>query len=519
MQKTQRIICLLVIILLAGCLTESCSASLKSQPAPEYWPTQNWQSRTPEAQGMDSERLAQMFETIQKDDIPLHSLLIVRNGYLVTEAYWPPYGPGDVHSIESNTKSIIAALVGIAIEQGKFQSVDQKLVDFFPERTIQNLNDGKQAITLRDLLSMTPGLSCQDLSSGGQGMYQADDWIQYLLDLPVSDPPGSRWIYCSGAAHLLSAILQKTTGLDARSYANASLFKPLGIPDVPQEDWNTDPSGVTNGIAGLYLAPRDLAKFGYLYLKKGMWDGQQVVPARWVEESTQEQAYIGPDDYVNGLDRRFGYMWSIFPDLKYYGYLGMAGQELYVLPEKEMVIVFTGSLPAGKEAALLDLINEYIVPAASSNEPLPANTVALAKLESLIQPAAGSPQPAPALPQNALDISDKTYVLDTNPLGWKDMTFRFQSDGETAVLKMSGSPDLVIGLDDRYRLTEIPGSRPIGLRGHWLGTNEFQLDYIILGEFIESVGRFTFEEDEIKLSIQKLNFGGPPLVIHGRVSP
>jgi hypothetical protein len=307
--------------------------------------------------------------------------------------------------------------------------------------------------------------------------------------------------------------------MDARSYANTTLFKPLGIDDVMVEDWGSDPNGVTNGIAGLYLTPRELAKYGYLYLKNGNWNGEQVVPSGWVEESTQEQAYIGPDDYVNGLDRRFGYMWSIFPDLKYYGYLGRSGQELYVLPEEDMLIVFTGSLPVGKEAALLDLINEYIVPAASSQEPLPANTPALARLESLIQAAAGSPQPVPELPQKALDITDKTYVLDTNPLGWKDMTFRFQPDGATAVLKMSGSPDLEIGMDDRYRLTENPGSRPIGLRGRWLGTNEFQLDYIILGEFVESVGRFTFEEDKMTLSIQNLNFGGPPLVIHGRVSP
>jgi CubicO group peptidase (beta-lactamase class C family) len=517
MKKIYRILYLITMILLAGCLTASCTAKPTQKAEPEYWPTQDWQSTTPEEQGLDSGKLAEMFEYIDKDELRLHSLLIVRNGRLVTEAYWHPYGPDVRHSIESNTKSIVGTLIGIAIEQGSLQGVDQKLLDFFPGRTIQNNDEQKKAISLKNLLAMTPGLTCQDTSSAGQGMFTAENWVQYLLDLPVSDPPGSRWIYCSGAAHLLSAILQEVTGMNARSYANIALFKPLGIPEVTEEDWGSDAQGVTNGIAGLYLTPRDLAKYGYLYLMKGNWNGQQVVPAGWVEESTQEQAYIGPDDYVGGLDRRFGYMWSLFPDIKYYGYLGMAGQELYVLPEKELVIVFTGSLPVGKEAALLDLVNEYIVPAAQSGEPLPANAQALSRLDALIQAAAGSPQPVPRLPQTALDISDSTFQLDANPLGWKDMAFHFQPGSDTAVLKITGSPDMEIGLDDRYRLTATPASRPVGLRGRWLAASEFELDYIILGEFIESVGRFKFEGNQMTLTIKNLNFGGPPLVIHGRV--
>jgi CubicO group peptidase (beta-lactamase class C family) len=516
MKRIKPIPALVVMILLAGCLATSPAATPTQKVDEEYWPTQDWQSSTPEAQGMDSGKLAEMFENIDKGDLRLHSLLIVRNGRLVTEAYWHPYGPEVRHSIESNTKSIIGTLIGIALERGSLQSVDQKLVDFFPERTIRNNDEQKKAISIKNLLSMTPGLTCQDLSSEGQGMFNAQDWVQYLLDLPVSDPPGSRWIYCSGAAHLLSAILQQATGKDARSYANASLFKPLGIAEVAEEDWGNDAQGVTNGVAGLYLTPRELAKYGYLYLKKGNWNGEQVVPASWVEESTKEQAYIGPDEYVNGLERRFGYMWSIFPDLKYYGYLGRSGQELYVLPEKDMVIVFTGALAVGKEAALLELINEYIVPAALSEESLPANAQALTKLESLIQAAAGSPQPVATLPQTAGDISGRTYLLDANPLGWKDMTFVFKPDTDSAVLKMSGSPDLKIGLDERYRMTATPGSRPVGLRGRWLGANEFELDYIILGEFIESLARFKFAEDGMTLTINNLNFGGPPLVIRGR---
>jgi hypothetical protein len=211
-------------------------------------------------------------------------------------------------------------------------------------------------------------------------------------------------------------------------------------------------------------------------------------------------------------------MWSIFPDLKYYGYLGMAGQELFVLPEQNMLIVFTGALPVGKEAALLRLINDYILPAVLSEAPLPDSPQAFAKLQVLVQAAAGSPQPVPALPQTALEISGKTYKLDPNPLGWKDMTFTFQPDSDTAILSMSGSPNLEIGLDNRYRLTKSPGSRPVGLRGRWLAVDEFELDYIIQGEFVESVGRFKFKGSQMTLSITNLNFGGPPMKLHGSIA-
>ena len=508
---------LVIVFLIAGFLTSSCATLSSIQPDSDYFPTQTWHKTAPEAQGMDSVALAQMFETIENEDLHLHSLLIVRNGYLVTEAYWHPYAPDTKHSIESNTKTIIGTLIGIAIDQGALDSVDQKMVDLLPERIIENLDDQKKSITLQNLLSMTPGLTCQDLSSAGQGIYQAEDWVQYLLDLPVTDPPGSRWIYCNGAAHLLSAILQDATGMDARSYANTHLFKSLGIPKVPEQDWNTDPNGVTNGIAGLYLTPRDLAKYGYLYLMKGNWNGKQVVPYQWVEESTREHAYIGPDDYVGGLDRRFGYFWSIFPDLQYYGYLGMAGQELYVVPEKNMVIVFSGALQLGKEALLLGLVNDHIIPAAVSDDPLPPNPQALSKLAALTQAVAGSPLPVPPLPQTALDISGQTYLLEPNSLGWKDMTFNFQPDSDTAILKMSTSSDLKIGLDNRYRLTETPNSRPVGLRAQWLAPDEFKLEYIIQGEFIESMGRFKFEGSRMTLTIINLNFGDRPMILHGNI--
>jgi hypothetical protein len=305
--------------------------------------------------------------------------------------------------------------------------------------------------------------------------------------------------------------------MDARTYATQNLFAPLGISQVTEQDWASDPQGITNGIVGLYLTPRELAKYGYLYLNKGSWDGSQIVSAQWVNQSTREQAYIGEDEYVGGLDRRFGYFWSIFPDQNYYGYLGMAGQELFVLPRENMVVIFTGALEVGKEGTLMSIINDYIIPSVHSTREIPPNPEATAILESYVQAAAGSKQAVPTLPDLALGISNKIYKLEPNVLGWSDMMFRFEPRSEEAILIMSDSSDLKIGLDNRYRLTESPNSRPIGLRGHWLDPATFYLDYIIFGDFIRSEASINFADNRMIVTITYLNWNSPPIVFRGRM--
>lgn len=509
---------LLVLIVTSAC-GPAAAPAWPDVPPLETWPTAGWQTSTPEQQGLDSQKLIEMFEFIQSEQLNLHSLLVIRNGYLVLEAYAAPYGPEDVHTVESNTKSVVAALTGIAIDQGKIASSDQKLLDFFPHNFVQNLDARKQEITLHDLLAMQPGLDCEDFSAAAQGMYNKLDWVQYLLDLPITANPGEQWIYCSGAAHLLSAVLEEATGMDARSYANQNLFAPLGIEAVGPGDWGSDPKNVTNGIAGLFLTPRDLAKLGLLYLQDGRWEGQQVIPQAWMETATSEQAYIGPDEYVGGLDRRFGYMFSIFPEQKMYGYLGRAGQELYVVPEKNLVVVFTAGLEVGMEASLLPLVTDYIVPAARSTEALPANADAERQLEAYIQQAAGETLPVQEIARSVLNASGATYIFEENPFGWQDMTFSFQPGSAEARLQMSNLPDLSIGLDGRYRLTDIPNQRPIGLRGRWQPDGSLVVDYITVGEFSHNVVVFRFISDRLDITVHNLNFPGEPVGLVGLRQP
>lgn len=339
--------------LILATLTPLALAACVAAPAPRStpllsdWPTNGWKTSTLEQQGMDGKMLAKMFERINQEKLRLHSVLIIRHGYLVSETYFENFQANTPHEVFSCTKSVISALVGIAIEQGYIDSVQHPVLDYFPERTIAHNDPSKQAITLEHLLTMTSGLDSD------RDMAYSQDWVQFMLDQPIVTEPGTQFSYNSGNTHLVSAILQKTTGMRPEDYAQARLFAPLGITNFT---WDTDPGGLNIGGWGLQMTPRDMAKFGYLYLHGGEWNGQQVVPADWVKMTTP--TYIDTGD-----GRGYGYAWW---QLSFGGYaaLGYGGQEIIVLPEQDVLVVFTSqSRPPEDEKQLWRLVEDFIIPA------------------------------------------------------------------------------------------------------------------------------------------------------------
>jgi len=328
---------------------------------------------------MDSGMLADMLAAIQEGDYGIHGLVVVRNGYVVLDAAVHPYEPGSRHIIYSCTKSVVSALVGIAVEEGYIEGVDQPVLSFFPGRTAANLDPDKEAMTLEHLLTMTAGLECRDsYLYGWRGldeMREGEDWVQFMLDLPMAEPPGTRFEYCNGASFLLSAIVQETTGVSALAFAEEHLFGPLGISDV---EWPSNPQGITIGWSDLYMTPRDMAKIGYLYLNEGRWDGEQVVPAAWVKASTRKQVSAGT------LEDGYGYQWWVAEDGVYLA-LGYAGQFIFVVPDKDMAVVFVSDLEDEDFYVPQILLNDFIVPAAKSSAPLPQNPDGAAALESRVK--------------------------------------------------------------------------------------------------------------------------------------
>ena len=333
----------IAILALLGCQAQPPQASRAPAPSasvvpePDYWPTGAWINSTPERQGIDSAKLAAMFDAIDRQALNLHSLLIIRNGYIVAEAYFAPYDAAVKQQVASVTKSVTGMLTGIAIGQGRIQGTDQPVLEFFPNRTVANLDQNKRTMTLEHLLTLTAGFDCDDATGARDRMFQSPDWVQFALDLPMAAAPGRQFSYCSPAAHLVSPILSQATGESVRELANEALFAPLGIPPAGPADWSADPQGASQGCCGLALTPRDMAKLGFLYLHGGGWNGQQIVPASWVAASLTPHA-------SDGTGRDYGYLFWLYTDQGYASAMGLGGQDIHIIPAKNMVVVFTAAM-------------------------------------------------------------------------------------------------------------------------------------------------------------------------------
>lgn len=210
-------------------------------PEPAYWPTAGWQGSPPEAQGINSTKLAEGLQAIKENGTSVYSILIVRGGLVLLDAYFYPYDGSYYHDLASVTKSVMTTLIGIAADQGKLD-LDQPMLSFFADRTIANRDARKEKITVRHLAAMTSGFEV-DLANDENTLAEmraSDDWVQFSLDRPVVSEPGTRFAYDGVSIHLLSAILEQATGMTAAEYAQANLFEPLGITDFY---WPTDATG------------------------------------------------------------------------------------------------------------------------------------------------------------------------------------------------------------------------------------------------------------------------------------
>jgi len=472
-------------------------ATTTKPDATVYYPTQAWKSSAPEQQGIDSAALLKLFDEIQAKQLNIHSIVIARHGLIVTEAYWYPFQSGAKHVLYSCTKSVNSALVGVAIKQGKIDSVTHRVLDFFPDRTIANKDARKQVMTLEHLLTMSSGMDWNETgvptsspNNSNRQMIQSKDWVQFVLDRPMKEDPGTRFNYNSGGSHLVSAILQKTTGMNELAFAQEYLFKPLGISDV---SWTVDPNGIYRGEDGLELTPRDMAKIGYLYLKGGTWDGQQIVPADWVKASSQK--HIDTPD-----TKDYGYQWWVQP-FGVYNAAGLGSQYIFVLSDLDTVVVFTSGLKAAMFDVPASLVETFIMPA-TKPQPLPENATAAAALAARLK-AIGQPEPkpVPSPPPTVQAVSGKTYVMENNALGLRGFTLKFQD--KEALFRMLGDKalEMPVGLDNVFRTTRIESRGDVALRGFWQNDKTFVIQQQFLDEADRLEYAFTFDKDTVDVRL------------------
>ncbi len=340
-------------------------------PAAAYFPGSAWRTSTPAAQGINGDTLAAIdAEFAAGAHGYIDAMLVIRNGYVVLDRrYKQPYdslftGPDrrdwqynyqhpswhpwyrktDLHTLQSVTKSVTSVLTGIAIHRGELPNDSVPVMPYVAGQVTTEADPRRDRMRVRHLLDMTAGIKWDewsynyaDSANSCIQMEASQDWVKYVLSLPMDKEPGDSFVYNSGATELLGAVLQKATRTQLDDYARAQLFKPIGVKEF---FWKRTPTGLPDTEGGLYLAPGDLARIGYLYLHDGVWDGRRLLPEGWVARSTTPVLEIRPGG------AQYGSLWWM-PSRRYSGprafmAMGFGGQRLVVVPELNLIAVFNG---------------------------------------------------------------------------------------------------------------------------------------------------------------------------------
>ncbi len=343
---------------------------------------------TPEAQGVSSAGILRFVEEAESKIDALHSIMIVRHGHVVAEGWWSPYAADEPHVLFSLSKSFTSTAVGLAVAEGKL-SVDDLVMGFFPEETPADASANLRAMRVRDLLTMSTGHHDEAIATFP---YNSDDsLVKKFLSLPVAHKPGTLFVYNTPASYMLSAIVQKVTGQPIVDYLGPRLFEPLGIRTPT---WDASHQGISLGGFGLSVRTEDIARFGQLYLQKGMWQGTQILPTAWVEAATTRQMSNGSST-TSDWEQGYGYQFWRCRHGFYRGD-GAFGQFCILMPQYDAVVVITSG--TRDMPGVLNLVWDRLVPALQSSA-LPADSAAdgklRAKLSSLSLPAQTGDAAAP----------------------------------------------------------------------------------------------------------------------------
>ncbi len=357
---------------------------------------------TPEAQGVSAAALLDFIKDADQKIDGMHAFMLVRHGHVVAEGWWAPYSAESPHSLFSLSKSFTSTAIGLAIAEGKL-SLDDEVLKFFPEDAPETLADNLKAMRLRDLLCMSSGQHAEDIEKFD--FYSDESLTKAFLSLPVAHKPGTHFAYNTPGTYMLSAIVQKITGQKMVDYLRPGIFAPLEID--PQ--WAESKQGVSLGGFGLAIRTEGIAKFGQLYLQKGVWNGKQLIPAAWVEAATARQTSNGSSP-LSDWDQGYGYQFWRCRHGCYRGD-GAFGQYCIVMPELDAVVAINaGTRDMG---SVMNLVWDKLLPALQSSA-LPADDACDARLKMAL---AGLTAPLPqgrATSPLAGKLSGRTFTIAAN---------------------------------------------------------------------------------------------------------
>jgi CubicO group peptidase (beta-lactamase class C family) len=486
---------------------------------------------SPEAEGIPSSAILDFVRAVEQHDRPLdavHGFMLLRHGNVAAEGWWTPYGPQAPHSLYSLSKSFTSTGVGLAVADGLL-SVDDPVLGFFPDEAPANPSDNLKAMRVRHLLSMNTGhhedttwhvfgddyrvalfgrrVRRED-ATGQVGRGGDETWPRRFLSLPVEHRPGTWFLYNTGATYMLSAIVTQLTGMSLLDYLRPRLFDPLGIENPI---WETDPRGVSVGGTGLHATTEDIARFGQLYLQKGMWQGQSVVPADWIAEATaatsdNSNTQLFPDWTVG-----YGYQfWRCRYDC--YRGDGAFGQFCVVMPEQDAVLAINGGLRDPQD--VLDKVWRYLLPAMQP-DPLPADPHAhgelCAKLASLSLPLPAGQASSPG----AAQWSGNTYELEPNGLNLERIAIAFGDDRATiafgddraTIVVRDGRGEHPVPVGHGTWLTGTSdvrgrGDEPVAASGAWTADDIFEARVCFSEGVFCPVVRVHYANDDLCLDVE-----------------
>ncbi|MBN2355394.1 serine hydrolase [candidate division KSB1 bacterium] len=334
-----------------------------------HFTSYTWPTAAPADQGMRADRLDSAILRAQTHGF-IDGLLVIRNGFIVAERYFNGYDASKAHDIKSVSKSFLSALTGLAFHHGYLDSLDEKVLEYFPEYVTADMDARKHQITIRHLLTMRMGID--DESNNFGDLYASPNWIKGTLELPLVNDPGQRMLYNTFQTHLLSAILTKASGMDTKKLAQKHLTDPMGITI---DYWQQDPQGYYWGGAGMHFTPREMAVLGKLYLNAGRLDGAQIVPQEWVEFTLRPSTHFQPNSWGSWENYNYAYLWwlgQMNSNNMFLAY-GWGGQFIACFPDLNLIIITTANGQVNldtatvQEWAIFDIMTQYIIPAIDEN--------------------------------------------------------------------------------------------------------------------------------------------------------
>lgn len=459
----------------------------------------------PEEQGIPSGAISAFLARIKESQLALHSFMLLRHGHVVAEGWWAPYSPERKHMLFSLSKSFTATAIGLAAAE-QLLSLEDKVISFFPEEAPGNPGPYLAAMNIRHLLMMGTGHTSDTME---EMMKEADgNWVRAFLQLPVDREPGSHFLYNTGATYMLSAILQQVTGQTLLDFLHPRLFSPLGIINPV---WDSCPRGINTGGFGLSITTEDIARFGQLYLQKGMWNGRQLLPQEWVAEASSLQIENGdgkPDsgDWSQGYGYQF---WRCRHGL--YRGDGAFGQFCIVMPEQDAVVAITSGTQQMQE--VMNAVWELLPALKDTQTELEQQPDAAAHLANQLRTLAITPPVIRSFSAWESAVNGQTYRLESNDLQIDSLTIAF-SDNE-ARLTIQGQPDgyqeIILGRGQwaasQVRLMPGPAAADAIMSSFtWTAEDVLQLTLLMVEQPFIFTLELTFSEQSLTVT-QSANLG------------